>query len=826
MRSAARILLLLLPGIVSQVGAQPSIEEKTRGMERQDGFFTLYREAGAGRLWLQIDRLGEEFLYQESLATGLGSSIIGLDRTRPGRARIVRFDRIGPKILLVQPSQRFRAITDNPAEKAAVTESFAQSVLWSGWVAAESDPGVLVDATDFIIRDAHDVIGRLRESGQGDFQLDEKRSVVFPPRTRAFPDNVELEALLTFSTTAPGPLVAEVTPTPEAPSIRQRHSLIRLPDGHYTPRAFDPRVGGLSILFSDFATPLEQPLQRRLVSRHRLRKRARFARSSEAVEPIVYYLDPGVPEPVRSALLEGARWWNQAFESAGFRNAFRVEILPQGADPLDIRYNVIQWVHRSSRGWSYGHSVIDPRSGEILKAHVQLGSLRARHDRRLIEGLQPLFPAAYGSGICNFAAGPAALYLAAFDPDVSATEIALARIRQLSAHEVGHTLGLAHNFAASHFGRESVMDYPAPLVGINDDQSLNLSDAYAVGVGEWDKVAIRYAYSDFPPETDEAAALKNILEDAFERGLYFLTDADALGSGAAHAYASPWDNGPDPVAALEQSMKVRRIALDGFSRENLPSGASLGELTDLLVPAYLHHRYQLQAAARLLGGYTYTYRLRGDPLPGQRMTEPQAQKRALAVLVKALGVDEVTLPRRLLDLLVPAPFGYQDRREQFPRTTGRIFDPLSATTVLADLIVSVLLEAQRASRLALAGALDPNQPGLEGVIESLLAATWKAPTSRDGWAAATTRAVERVVLDRLIELAESPRTSSDARSIAASKLRDLAVHLDGRSIQVGVELAHAEEALRRITSFLQRPHHEFTSPGPPAAPPGEPIGNP
>ena len=816
------LVVCLVPNIF--VGAQPSIAEKTEGMERHEGYFNFFWDEKEGKIWLEIDRFEEEFLYLASLATGLGSNPIGLDRTRPGRDRIVLFERHGPSVFLVEPNQRFRAITDNPAERRAVKESFARSILWGSRVAAQSDSVVLVDATDFLLRDVHDVIGQLRQSDQGDFVLDRTRSAVYLPRCKAFPDNIELEALLTFTATQPGSLVSEVVPTPESSSVRQRHSFVRLPDDGYRPRRFDPRAGIQGIRFSDYATPLDQPLQKRFISRFRLQKRDPQAEVSEPVEPIVFYLDPGAPEPIRSALMEGARWWDRAFDAAGYRNALRVEILPEGADPLDVRYNVIQWVHRSTRGWSYGNSVVDPRTGEIIKGHVQLGSLRVRQDRMLIEGLQPLFPAGAGSGACAFGAGPAAAYLAPFDPEVSAVEVALARIRQLSAHEVGHTLGFAHNFAASHFGRESVMDYPAPLVRINDDQTLNLSEAYDVGIGEWDKVLVKYAYSHFFPGINEDRALNRIIENAFAAGLFFVDDADARSPGTPHGYASLWDNGEDPVVALEHAMKVRRIALNSFGAQNIPSGAPLGELSKVLVPVFLHHRYQIVAAAKLVGGYSYTYKLRGDPLPPPQIIEPQIQKQALAALIKTLGA-EVVFPRQLLPLLAPPPYGYSDRGEQFARSTGRIFDPLSATTVAADLTVSVMLHPERASRLSLADALDPNQPGLEGAIEGLLEATWKAPTPRERWHAAAARAVQRVVLDRLIELSESTRASSDARATASSKLRDLALHLDSRSVQVGVELAHVEEALRRITAFLERPHPTFKNPPPPSAPAGEPIGN-
>ena len=827
-RTIPLVLLTALVILVAHntfLAARAPIAEKTAGMERHEGYFNFFWDEEEGRVWLEIDRFEEEFLYLESLATGLGSNPIGLDRTRKGREKVVRFERHGPKVFLVEPNQRFRAITNNPAEQRAVTESFAQSILWGSRVAAETGPAVLVDATDFLVRDAHGAIAQLRQAAQGDFELDRKRSAVYLPRCKAFPDNTEFEAVLTFTSREPGSLVSEVTPTPEAPSVRQHHSLIRLPDNGYRARSFDPRAGIQGITFADYATALDQPLEKRFISRFRLSKRDPGATVSEPVEPILYYLDPGAPEPVRSALLEGARWWNQAFEAAGYNNAFQVEILPEGADPLDVRYNVIQWVHRSTRGWSYGNSVVDPRTGEIIKGHVQLGSLRVRQDRMLIEGLQPLFPTGTQSAACAIAAGPTATHLASFDPEVSAVEVALTRIRQLSAHEVGHTLGFAHNFAASNFGRESVMDYPAPLVGINDDQTLNLSQAYAVGIGEWDKVLVKYAYSDFAPGVAEDQALNRIIEDAFTRGLFSVTDADARAYWDPHGYASLWDNGKEPIAALEHSMKVRRIALDSFSVQNLPVGTPLGELSNVVVPAFLHHRYQIEAAAKLVGGYSYTYKLRGDPLPLPQIIEPEIQKRALAALIWTLEVQEVGFPKRLLDILPPAAYGYLDQKEQFPRTTGRIFDPLSATTAAADLTVSALLHPERASRLSLAGVLDPNQPGLVGTIDALLNATWKAPTPRDSWDAAVARAVQRVVLDRLLDLGESGLASSDARATASSTLRDLALHLDSRSVQVGVALAHVEEALRRITAFLERPHPEFKSPSPPSAPTGEPIGN-
>ncbi|MCK5210931.1 MAG: DUF5117 domain-containing protein, partial [Cyclobacteriaceae bacterium] len=376
----------------------------------------------------------------------------------------------GPKVLLVQPNYSFRAITDNLDEKRAVEEAFAQSVLWGFEVIAEEASRVLVDASDFYLRDAHDVVGTLKRTEQGEYTLDPSRSAFYLPRTKNFTQNSEVEVILTFTGKSPGSFVWQVVPTPQAITVRQHHSFIQLPDNNYEPREFDPRAGLNGIRYMDFATPINEPILKRFIARHRLKKQDPNAEISEPVKPIIYYVDPGTPEPIRSALTEGAEWWNQAFESAGYKNAFQVKLLPEGADLMDIRYNVIQWVHRSTRGWSYGSTVMDPRTGEIIKGHISLGSLRVRQDFLIAEGL--LAPYETGTEV---------------SPEMQ--EMALARLRQLSAHEVGHTLGLAHNFAASVSNRASVMDYPHPFVKINEDGSFDLSGAYDNGIGEWDRVA-------------------------------------------------------------------------------------------------------------------------------------------------------------------------------------------------------------------------------------------------------------------------------------------------------------------------------------------------
>jgi hypothetical protein len=585
------VMLLVAPIVAAQL---PTIGEKTAGMEKLDGFLPLYWDATNGALLIEISRLGEEILYQVSLPAGLGSNPVGLDRGQLGGTHIVRFERVGPRILMVQPNYRYRALSGDRIEQMAVEDSFAQSVLWGFDLVAEQEGRVLVDATSFVLRDAHGVARSLQLAGSGNYTLDVSRSALHLQRTKAFPRNSEIEAILTFTSDRPeGRLVRDVAPTAEAVTVRQHLSFVELPREGYRPRAFDPRVGVYGVSFYDFSSPISEPIETRWIARHRLEKKDPSEAVSEPVEPIVYYLDPGTPEPVRSALLEGAAWWDEAFEAAGFRNAFEVRLLPEDADPMDVRYNLISWVHRSTRGWSYGGGVLDPRTGEILKGNVTLGSLRVRQDILLAKGLLPLFD--------DPEVVPSFDYLAALDPAVSPTAMALARIRQLSAHEVGHTIGLSHNFAASTYGRASVMDYPAPMVQIRDGR-LDLSDAYASGIGEYDKLAVRYAYSEFPEGTDEPAALEQIIREGIEAGMLYLTDKDARPEGASHPLANLWDNGDDPIEMLRHQMKVREIGLANFGLRNIPRGQPVSLLETVLMPLYLHQRYQVEAAVKSVGG--------------------------------------------------------------------------------------------------------------------------------------------------------------------------------------------------------------------------------
>jgi hypothetical protein len=786
----------------AETGQTPTIAEKTAGAQKLAGYFNLYWDAKQGKLWLEIDKWGSAFLYQSGLSAGVGSNDIGLDRGQLGASGIVRFERSGPKVLLIQENLEYRAVSDDPYERRAVHDSFAESALWGFKVEAEEKDHVLVDATDFFLRDAHGIPAALRRAKQGTYHVDALRCAIYLPQTKNFPLNTEVEATLTFAGDEPGHWVRDVTPSPESITVREHHSFVQLPPPGYKPRAYDPRSSFFGIGYMDYATPISEPIMKRLIARHRLEKKDPKAAVSEAVEPIVYYLDRGAPEPIRSALLEGARWWNQAFEAAGYKNAFRVEMMPEGVDLMDLRYNVIQWVHRATRGWSYGAAVIDPRTGEIIKGHVTLGSLRVRQDFLIAESLL----APYEKGQPGAA---------------KAQEMALARLRQLAAHEVGHTMGLMHNYSASTVNRSSVMDYPPPYVRLTADGTPDVSSAYATGIGEWDKVSIAFGYQDFAPGTDERAALNKILMDAFGRGLRYLTDQDARPAGSSSSVAHLWDSEANAVDELNRLMQVRGAALKRFGENNIREGAPLATLEDVLVPLYMLHRYQVEAASKLVGGMDYTFALRGDGQTPTRIVAPAEQRRALAAVLATLKPDVLALPEPLLKMIPPRPPGYERGREHFKIRTSPAFDALAPAEAAAQHTLQFLFNPERAARLVEFHARKAENPGWQEVLEAILAATWKTPHD-EGYKGQIANAVDMVVLYDLMALSANDHASDEVRAIARLELDELKrwVYAPLPTIK---DQAHSAFALWQIEQFQKDPKQISVTP--PAEPPdGPPIG--
>ena len=695
-------LALIAIGCVASVQAADRLD--LDAYERIEGFIDLYWDGDSGRILLDVDAIDQPFIYQSSLARGIGSNDLGLDRGQLGDTKVVRFIRSGPKLLLVEDNLAYRASSDSADERQAIEESFARSVIWGFEDLDPSEDKTIVDATSFIVRDAHGISGRLSRSGEGAYSVDASRSAIFMPRTKGFPDNTEAEAVVTFAGDPEGPHLGTVTPDASAVTVHIHHSFIRLPDDGYKAMAYDPRSGVIGLRYesggyADYATAIGDDMTVGLGRRHRLAKKDPGAQVSEAVEPIVYYLDPGAPEPVRSALLDGARWWNQAFEAAGYRDAFQVRMLPEGADPMDVRYNVIQWVHRSTRGWSYGSSILDPRTGEILKGHVSLGSLRVRQDYLIAEGLL----APYESD----------------DVPPEMLDMSLARIRQLSAHEVGHTLGFEHNFAASTQGRASVMDYPVPLIKIRDDGTLDVSEAYDDKIGSWDKRTVIYAYQDFVDGVDEDAARQELLKETIADGFKYVSDNDSRSVATAHPDGNLWDNGEDAIVELEHLLRVRSIALENFSERSIRIGRPLATIEEVLVPIYLLHRFQIKAVGKLIGGQYFNYNVRGDGQATPRPVDDLRQRQAIDALIATLDPSVLQLPEKLVATIPPRPPNNPKSRETFSGANGVVFDAKSPARSSVALTLRVLLDPSRAARLAQNGA-----PGLFDLTNAPYTVTW------------------------------------------------------------------------------------------------------
>ena len=760
------------------------------------GFMDFSYNDDSGKIILEIDNLDNEFLYINSLSRGVGNNDLGLDRGQLGNSRIVYFTKRGNKILLIQPNLRYISNSSNELENKAVEEAFARSVLFGFEIVEKSNDSYKIDLTPFLLNDAHGVSQRLRFSNSGSYSLNKSMSAIDLERTKAFPDNIEFDVLLTFTGNPSGNLVRSVTPTASNLTVNQHHSFVKLPDDNYNKRKFDPRSGSNPFIVFDYSTPIDEKLEQRFIVRHRLNKKNPNDEMSEPVEPIIYYIDNGTPEPVKTALIEGGNWWNQAFESAGYKNAFRIEVLPEDADPMDVRYNLIQWIHRSTRGWSYGASIVDPRTGEIIKGQVSLGSLRVRQDYMILSGLVDNPNDIQNKSLIK--------------------KTSLDRIRQLSAHEIGHTLGFAHNYISSANNRSSVMDYPHPKIDLVDGK-ISIADAYSENIGDWDKVSVEYAYRDFPNTKNENNELDKIINEAEKNGLYFLSDSDSRPVGSANPFSHLWDNGELPYKELNKLLKVRDLALKNIDLDNLVDGEPYDRIEDILVPIYMLHRYQIEASAKAIGGVDYLYFVKNKNNDKVKFVDSKLQRKSLESLLNVLKPKNLVLPNNLIDILSPRSFRNPRTRENFVSNTGVTFDYINTSSSLINHTLTFLLNAERINRI--------NQQNIFGddilTLEDYLAEISKSIFDNkklSTYEESVNKNTSSLYLDHLFMAFNNSRTNDLSKSIILASIMDIMNNLSTKSNNYNRFL------INKIDGFLINPD-KYKPIEKTKIPDGSPIGN-
>jgi hypothetical protein len=776
-RVSALAAFLVAALFVPLPGASQSIQEYTSGMHSQDGFFPVHLDDETGNVYLEIGRLDEQFLHTISIRQGGGT--VGPDRGSSAGTRRVYFQRHGPRALLFQDNTSMIASSGDPEEARAVAESFPRSVLASLPVVAEEGGRILVNATDLFMSDLPN------NADAFDAQVNRDRSFINRDYTGAYPRNTEVSVVLSFVASTPASGVNQIAPDGRFVTVEQHHSLIQLPDEPLRPRPYDPRTASGSQNYFDFSQPFDGEYRVRLTPRWRLEPSDpdAYLRGElvEPVEPIVIHVDPVTPEPYRTAYREGILYWNAAFEAAGFRNAIQAPDLPPDADWLDSRYSVLPVLHRTQTGPSVGGQHRDPATGEIVQALPRMDSHRSLVDYNIFAGLIPVFQ---DQGI---------------EPQISAEQFAMDRRRQHVAHEVGHTLGFPHNHISATLDRASVMDYPFPLIEINDQGQLDISNAYRPSVGYSDSVAVMYAYTWFPDAESEAEGLRRIVEEALERGHLYSTSAGLSGS---FPEVHQWVEGATMFEALDRTRAVRRLILDHFDERVIRPGEPMAWLNQRLAHAYLHHRYSVEAVVKYVGGARHYHAMRGD---GQAPVEPipaADQRRALDEIFRVLSPEELEMPERILDLIPPTPSGFQSLEPWIDSPAGPVLDPLAIARSFAQEVVDNLLHRERAHRVVSLHHRDSNQVSLDEVLDGLVDVTWGASGPRSGNRGNYSRTAERAVLDGIFSLASDEDATAEVRDAADRQLQELAVRIRGSAGDGRQDENHRARALREVERYL------------------------